>query len=203
MPILQSLGIKGYGLTRRVSANISFIGGNVVNGPQNQPYTSGTQNGDLVVFVSHNFSGSVTPPSGFTSAFTTPGNQYSYAKNVAYKIVSGDTSAILSSGTGFDGTVLTFRGATSVSTSYSVADINTGGSTNLSAAASGTAVIIASDRGGTSSFSVGSYDSYITGGVTYFYEFTAIKNNYTSGTPISVTDYNDGLGTHGLIFVVQ
>jgi hypothetical protein len=192
-------------------ANITFVSGTAFSGSLTSTMsTFQAQAGDLCIIVAHNFPSNLTSmPSGFTRAFTTAANQYGYAKDVLFKTVSSTSEQVnvTTNGSGFDGTVVVLRGATSVSATYIQTDVNFGDTSPAFAVSnSGFAIAIASDRGATSLPNITSIAGGVTavfvGSASFFQQRTVLRANY-SGTGFSFTDYDDGYGTMGLLFVAQ
>lgn len=184
-----------------------FVGQRVIDGvagTQVLNYPTGTVSGDLIIVVTHNGGSSA---SGWTLAFTTPGDQNGYIKSVLYKISAGETSMSIAANTGFDSTVLAFRGLTSVNASYIYSYATGGNVTNISAPAYiGHSVLIASDRGASAGYpSVGATGRTHTwtGSATYFRQTGGVYMNHANGLAMNFTDYGDVYGTSGLRFRVQ
>jgi hypothetical protein len=193
-------------------ANITYVGGQVFSSSTTISLSSfSAQVGDLCIIVAHNFPSNFTSmPSGFTRAFTTAANQYGYAKDVLFKTVSSSSEQVnvTTNGSGFDGTVVVLRGATSVSATYIQTDVNFGDTSPAFAVSnSGFAIAIASDRGATGLPNITSLTGSLTvvfvGSASFFQQRTGLLANY-SGTGFSFTDYDpDSYGTMGLLFVAQ
>lgn len=210
-PLLSRVSFsRGFGRRRRSgAATVSFVGQSVLNGGGTFSYPAGTTTGDLAIVVCHNFSGSTAAPSGYTSALTTPADSYNYAKNVSYRVIQpGDTSVnIAAGGSGFDQTIVVLRGRTLVSATYTwtSTSIQSGASQNLSVADTGSLIVVASDRGATGNPTISGQTFNATGNGTalYFRQSNAILLSYTSGSTVTVQDFNDSLGTSALLFVAK
>ena len=170
------------------------------------------QPGDLAIVVVHQFTPTYVP-TGYTQIISpTPVDTYNYKKSVSYRVLqSGDTSVQMSDDTvGFDSTLIILRNVDTVSSNYDWDYTVGGNSTNLSVAEDGVAIAIASDRGATT----GGYPSIsisgttpdltnVSGAATYFEQRHNIYLNYTSGTNITFTDYNDTYGSNYLVIVAS
>lgn len=189
-------------LMESAGSSAVYVGGRVATNSAAEAYPAGTITGDLVIAVSH---GSVVPatPPGFTSAFSTTGDPNGYAKRVSFKISAGETTCDMSGGSnGFDQTIVVIRGRTSVSASYSWSYATAGATTGLTVAVAGTAILIASDRGGAGFpsfvFPGFGHDGTFSATSTYFYQRTQVYLNVASSQTFEFVDNNDSYGTSGL-----
>lgn len=179
--------------------------GIAIGGTGSISYPAGTTTGDFCIALAHNFSGSTTTPTGYSSVFTTPGDAYSYAFNVSTRVIqAGDTSSAVSIGaSGFSSALVVLRNVSSVSGSYAYNNVGSGGSNTLSVLQNGTGIVIATDRGASDFPTISGGTNTTTGSVAYFRAVVKTFFNYTSGTSITYTDINDTYNTTGLLLIAQ